>query len=306
MKRNKLYKATGNSYIRRVKPGNIETSNAATEEMGCCMSLKHYSLKENKDVIQSVILQEHLKYEHMTKPEYIIKVLNFIKDMGFDIEWEQEDFCNFSKTLKQRSSGMFKQAFVVTINAHKYTSGDMTLATHALIRALWKDTMSGLWDDVLMLRDLPELKHLDNWEIWQLAELKKDYEYYWGVLKTHKDQGVIHYIIPQSRMIERLGNKFLNGINAKVSLYENISKEDMRKIRNLYTKGKYLELYNLRKIPDNIFSHCLCVNDENKEDKLTQGKLYDVNGYPKNKKLIIVNDDTSTNRRFIKTRFKFI
>ena len=104
-----------------------------------------------------------LPYKHQTT-EFVKKWLTFINNLGFKVK--------YNSIVK--SPHCIEGAHSITVNISNPKSessqiGRDLLAEHSLVRYLWSLSYATVVENVLDLRDKPEFKHLDNWEIFQLV-----------------------------------------------------------------------------------------------------------------------------------------
>ena len=298
---------TGNSILRVAEGKKVDMDG----EFSCCMNLKHYYSAEGNWKVLVVVKKEWLNRRHKRTNKFMNRVAEYINSLGLEVEAVYGKFVDLTADYMKAEKGddvEWKDVFLFRINADKLGSGDATLAAHSLIRATYKASQDGLWEDIFRLRDMKKLSHLDNYEIYQLAEYKKPYDYYWGLLNYHENEkGLLHQIISLEQFKGRINEPLIKGINEKSSIYlRDVDGEFVEKIRKMYNDGKYLTLYNKMKVPEGAFSHVRCVDDEGKEDFITMGKIYQVVKPLKNKKMIFVKNDNGRPMRLKRTRFTFI
>jgi len=277
----------------------------------CCESFATISGEYN---VETYVFLHQMAYEHMREPSYVKKVEEYINSLGFDVELLNTEpkivnieRPNINEDIPKENS-YNKLAYAFRTNSVNYKKGAMTLASHSLIRALWSDRFDDLWDDVFMLRDLDELSHLDNYEIWQMAEYRKKYWGYHGLLPTEDDSDrKLHMIISMGGLKNRMNSSIHNTVHKMCAQkFDDDGKSDVTKalrseVRKLFKAKKYVELYDKMSIKGQS-SFGLCNDDSYREDWIVIGKTYDIKTL-KNKRFILVKCEDGVNRRLKKTRF---
>ena len=291
MLREKTVRTTTILRRKSIKTGKIletETLNAVK----CCQYINEKSVVNSSNTMEMALT---IRFNEMPakyrSKKFIQKWLDFINSFGLNIKLKKINTSEYSAYMED---AVTKWNYYYLINLN-------------LIRYLWSTHYSHFPDIVFMLRDLPELEHLDNWEIFQLAHHGYDLGHFNDMTPVNTSMTTSKFhITSQKFLTRRLKENFGTNLSTfnipwrgKPFNYDEVYK--------LKKDKKYLEIYNLMSTIHNKiseYSHAVCIDDSGFTDVLEKGNKYIIVRELKN--LIKIENDNYHKQLYKKKRFKLI
>jgi len=235
-----------------------ESGNAITTK-DCCMSIRHIESDSTIFVYGARLLNQ----KEFDSLEAMISIKNYINSMGMNVDLIEDVFYaplnshsymdifdSVEDLRKTFPHDEYSTVYKFILHPLK-ENVQVTLAELSFIRALWSDAYKGLWKTVYKLRSLKALSHLDNYEIWQLAEYGKNYYYYHGVLSDYKHERRIHSVLSIDQLLVRLKTTQLSSVHSKFNIYyqkHHYNADLLDTLRKMFKKKQYLEIYEMMSV----------------------------------------------------------
>jgi hypothetical protein len=252
------------TYEYDVKKKEILKDNSITRSnLHCCAYMVSDGIAKSKNRIKlTKVLIKHTQLpEEYRKDSFVDKWIDFINELGLDITLEG--------TLKNKKA-VFKK-YVKTRNYYH-------LFCLNLVRYLWSTKYDYLPKEIMMLRSLPELKKLTNWEIFQLGHHTTGSRHFHDMSPIRPSNSNEIYAITSDaflkrRLYENMGSN-LDTFNVMLSTPTKYSA-----IQTQVSKKNYLNVYKLlsatyTKSPE--YSKAKCINDEDFTDEIKVGNNYNI------------------------------
>lgn len=278
------------------KKTKCESTVLANEQSaGCCSFITRQSnsgSNKNVDVKMIMKLSREKMPEEFDTNEQITAWIDFVRSFDYDIDLK------LPKTNKGDS-------IEVTVIRESFTQNYYFLFALNLIRYLWSTHYDHLPAIILDLRGKEELKHLSNWEIFQLGHKVTTKKHFNDMSPIDIDEGTkTNYITSDNffkgRHHENLGGH-LTTFNIKMPTNKN------SQIAKLVKARDYLGIYNLTSTTVNKVvevSKAKCLDNSNFESELNKGNVYDIKRVLKN--TIKIKNKNYIIKLYNKKRFKLI
>lgn len=261
----------------------------------CCQCINSNSISNGEYITTKVVVELNMMEMNIVlrNHSFIKQWFNYLNDMGLKLTW------------KKTSGNTYNVWFENRVKDKNYYH----LAHLNLIRYLWSANYSKFPKKILYLRKKKKLKHLDNWEIFQLAHLTYANPHFYDMTVVRPIQNNPTYpqlnLITSQKFFEKQLNKNLGG-NLKTFNIFDYTGLKLKDLTNLRLKKDWLGIYEMLSITYNNFreiSTAVCIDSKGFEEVLKVGNEYEINKLYGND-LIRINNTSYSFRCFKVKRFK--
>jgi len=262
-------------------------------DIECCQYINEQSIVNKGQLLR---MELSINFEEMPKSyrseKFIQRWIDFINAFGLNIKLKKVNDDSYYAYIEDQ---VLTQNYFYLFNLN-------------VIRYLWSTHYSKYVNLIFKLRGREDLKHLDNWEIFQLAH-HTTIEYHFNDMtpvNTSKVDIETYHITSQSFLTSRLRENFDSNL-ATFNIPWKGKALNYRVIRNLAKEKNYLEIYNKLSLKHNGLSEYIkakCIKNRGLTETLTINQNYRI--IRELKTVIKIENDNYNPQLYKKSRFKLI